>query len=557
MNLPQPFAPKGRAERMIAGARLVLAACSLLALSIEPSLPARFALPTRALTIGYTVWAVGLALLLALQSTWLFRHWQLFTHAVDLLVALAFMSLTAGPDSPFFFYLLFALMAATLRWDARGAVWTGAAVLLTYAGTVVMDWRRGNPLEVNVTVMRSAYLSVLALMLAYLGRYVAHVRGVTDSLRMWQPAVNGGIGAVTGEAVRYVGDVLRAPRVVFAWEEPEEPDLRLTCLVDGQVSTLREETAAFQPLVSAAFDGTDFFCRDMSTANAVVVFASPDGFQSASGPAVHERFVTRFTIRTLLAVRCGPGWLFVIDKPQLDIDDLWLAQIVSRQVASSLEQVSLADRLEEARVSEARGRVARDLHDGLLQSLTAIMLRVASIGRAVDSETRGRLESVQGMISEEARRLREFIQYLTSVAPTPVVDSLTDRLETLRQSIERDWNLRTHLSLEDVARVPARLSDDVYFIVREALINAARHAAASAASATVAVVRDRLSITVHDDGRGFPFEGRRDGATLASTNLVPRMLYRRATSLGGHLTIDSGPRGARLDIEVPLSEGGA
>src|SRR5712691_8616437 len=109
MSLPQQFLPKGRAERMIAGARLVLAASSLLALSIEPSVPAKFALATRALTLGYTAWALALAAALVSESTLLllFRHWQLSTHAVDLIVALAFMSLTAGTESPFFFYLLF------------------------------------------------------------------------------------------------------------------------------------------------------------------------------------------------------------------------------------------------------------------------------------------------------------------------------------------------------------------------------------------------------------------------------------------------------------------
>ena len=150
MSLPQQFLPKGRAERMIAGARLVLVACSLLALSIEPSVPAQFALITRALTIGYTAWAVAIAVALVSESALLrFRHWQLSTHAVDLVVALAFMSLTAGTDSPFFFYLLFALTSATLRWEVRGALCTGGVALVAYSGTVVTEVLRGSPVELK------------------------------------------------------------------------------------------------------------------------------------------------------------------------------------------------------------------------------------------------------------------------------------------------------------------------------------------------------------------------------------------------------------------------
>jgi len=556
MSLPQQFLPVGRAERMIAAARLVLAACSLLALSIEPSVPARFANVTRALTIGYTVWAIAIVVLLMSKSTALFRHWQLSTHAVDLVVALVFMNLTAGTDSPFFFYLLFALTSATVRWDAPGALWTGGAALLAYAGTVVTGALRGSPMELNVLVIRSAYLAVLALMLAYLGHYVAHVRGVTQRLRMWQPVVSGGLGSVMAEAVRYVGDVLGTRCVVFVWEEAEEPDLRMASLADDEVSTSREEATAFRPLVSPALEGADFFCRNASTTGPVVVYTG-GGFQSVPGPPVHPRFAERFAIRTLLGVACGPGRLFVIDKARLTVDDLWLAQILARQVSSSLEQASLAERLEETRLSEDRGRVARDLHDGLLQSLTAIMLRLATIGRAVDEEARRRLDGVQTMIGDEARRLREFIQHLTSVAPEMPADELSDRLEGLKQHIERDWDLRVELKALELARVPIRITHDVYFIVREALINVARHAGASTARTTIAVDEARLRITVIDDGRGFPFEGRRDGATLAAANLAPRMLYQRAASLGGRLVIDSGPSGSRLDIEVPLVGDGA
>jgi signal transduction histidine kinase len=542
---------------MIAAARLVLAACSLLALAIEPSVPARFAVVTRAFTIGYTVWAVVIAALLVSKSAVLFRHWQLSTHAVDLVVSLVFMNLTAGTESPFFFYLLFALTAATLRWDARGALWTGGAALVVYSGTVATEVLRGGVVELNGLVIRTTYLTVLALMLAYLGQYAAHVRGVTQKLRLWQPAMGGGLASVMVDAVRYTGDVLGAPRVVFVWEEAEEPDLRMACLADGRVSTSFEEAAAYQPLVTPAFDGTDFFCRDVATPNAVVVFTSREGFQSAPGPSVHPRFVERFAIQTVLGVQCGPGRLFVIDKARLTVDDLWLAQLLARQIASSLEQVLLAQRLEEARMSEARGRVARDLHDGILQSLTAAMLRLATIGRAVDEETRRRIEGVQTMISDEARRLREFIERLTSVVPEAPTDELSDRLEGLRQHIERDWDLRVELKALELAQVPIRMAHDVYFMVREALINVARHAGASTARTTIVVEGARLYITVIDDGRGFPFEGRRDGAALAAANLAPRMLYQRATSLGGHLVIDSGPHGSRLDVEVPLPNGGA
>lgn len=552
MSVPQRFLPKARAERMIAVARLALATCSMLTFSIDPALPVRLEGAGRALTIGYTVWAVAVAALLISKSTLLPRHWQLATHAVDLLASLLIMNLTAGMESPFFLFLVFALTAATLRWDAPGALWTGGAVLLVFFGTVLIESLRGTPVAVSAFVIRTTYLVVLALMLGYLGRYGADVHGITQRLRTWQPAVGRGFASVMEEAVQHIAAVLGAPRAVVVWEEPEEPDLRMTWWADGRVSTSREDPVAFQPLVAPPFAGTDFFCRDASTPGSTIVFTSADGLKTAPGPAVHPRFVEHFAIRTLLEVDCGLGRLFVIDKAHLTVDDLWLAQIVARQISSAMTQASLVQRLEETRVLETRARVARDLHDGVLQSLTAITLRLQAIGRAVDTETRRRIESLQVTISDEARRLRGFIQDLTLPEPVMATDSLSDRLETLGQHIERDWGLRVELDMRDLAWIPSGLAHDVYFIVREALINVARHAGASVARASIAVEGTGLQITVGDDGHGFPFDGRHEGSTLAATKRAPRMLYDRVTSLGGRLVVDSGPKGSRIDIHVPL-----
>jgi signal transduction histidine kinase len=556
MTLLPQFLPTVRAERIIAGARLVLAGCSFLALSFEPSVPTRFAVVTHALTIGYILWAIVIALLVVSTPMFRLRRWQVSTHAIDLIIAVVFINLTAGTESPFFFYLLFSLMAATVRWDAHGALGTGGIALGGYLGTVVADILRGYSVEVNAVIIRSTSLIVLALMLTYIGYYAAHVRGVTENLRTWQPAVNGGVASVMADGVRYVGGVLGARCVVFVWEEEEEPDLQMAYLSDDEVDTSQEDGRTLRPLVAPALEATDFFCHDAAAAHPLVVYTAGDGLDSTSVPPIHPRLAERFAVRSVLAVRCGAGRLFIIDKPRVTVDDLWLAQIVAGQISSSLDQASLAQRLEHSRLSEARARVARDLHDGLLQSLTAVMLRLTTIGHTLDAAARRRIEAVQTIISDEARRLREFIQHLTSaVSETPTV-VLPDRLEALRHHIEEDWDLRVELSTQDLQRIPDRMAHDVYFILREALINVARHAGASRARSTVAVDGDRLHIMVSDDGRGFPFQGSRDGASLAAANLGPRMLYERTRLLGGQLVVDSGPKGARLDIQVPLATRG-
>jgi signal transduction histidine kinase len=74
---------------------------------------------------------------------------------------------------------------------------------------------------------------------------------------------------------------------------------------------------------------------------------------------------------------------------------------------------------------------------------------------------------------------------------------------------------------------------------------------------TLATADSRLHLAVEDDGRGFPFHGRRDGEELAATQEGPASLRERVASLGGRLVVDSSERGARVEIDVPLHSGEA
>jgi signal transduction histidine kinase len=554
--VPRQFSRQVRAERVIAAARLILAAAWLLAVSLDPSSQRRYAHVTWVLTVGYTAGAIVL-LVLVWRRTVMRSRWQIPMHLFDLAAASLFISFTAATDSRFFTYLIFALMSAALRWDSAGTVWTGAAILVVVCAAFVAQFATHAPSELNSFVTRATYLIILTVIFHQLSEHGAHVRDITQKLRTWQPAVSNEPEDVIRDAVRYAADVLGAPRTAIVWEDPDEPGVRIAWWARGEVSVQRESPGAFQPLVAAPFRDADFLCRDAMAQQPTVVFTSRDGLETASMPPIHGEFITRFQIRSLLSVRCGPGRLFVVDQPQPTADDLELAQTVAHQVSSSFDQVLLT-RLEDASVVEARGRVARDLHDGVLQSLTGITLRLEAIGRSLDEATRLRLAALQVVILDEVSRLRRFIQDL--ISPTPRAKdgftTLSAEFDLLKHQLERDWGLRVEFVTSDLTRVPPHVVHDVYFIVREALINVARHAGTPTAHAAVATDGQRLTITVADDGHGFPFRGRYEGTELLAMNRAPKVLYERVASLGGRLVVESRADGARLDIELPLSVSG-
>jgi len=213
--------------------------------------------------------------------------------------------------------------------------------------------------------------------------------------------------------------------------------------------------------------------------------------------------------------------------------------------------------------AEERIRLARDLHDGVLQSLAGASLQIETARRLLGQNPQAAGEcllDLQRQLTVEQRNLRFFIEELKPAAlgSSEVDFPLATRLHELSAQIERQWGLSVTLQLKSpAAETPTVLARDLYRIVYEALINVARHAHATAAYVALGVEDSHAHLTVADNGRGFPFRGHYDLAMLTAQNLGPVMLRERITSLGGSLTIDSTETGARLYITLPLPRPGA
>jgi signal transduction histidine kinase len=112
-------------------------------------------------------------------------------------------------------------------------------------------------------------------------------------------------------------------------------------------------------------------------------------------------------------------------------------------------------------------------------------------------------------------------------------------------------------AVEPAGAVPTALFRDVYRLVQEASVNAARHGKATEVRVSLVVRDGWLDIGVADDGCGFPFQGRFDGDALAKRQLGPRTLRERVSALGGTLALESSGAGARLEMRLPLAAAAA
>jgi signal transduction histidine kinase len=240
-------------------------------------------------------------------------------------------------------------------------------------------------------------------------------------------------------------------------------------------------------------------------------------------------------------------------------DERVLVEGAARQAMADVTKFFSKGRLQQEAIRDERTRLARDLHDGVLQVLTGAALRLETASGLINSDpdaARAHIRAVGNLIASEQRELRLLIQKLKPAAAISLasVSELSMALDELRDHIESHWALRIQLVVCGRGGIPRALGDNVYRIVQEGLTNVARHARARIASVVVGVLFDKVCITVKDNGCGFPFHGRYDLASLIARELGPISLRERVAALRGQLILNSSDAGSILEITLPLGK---
>jgi signal transduction histidine kinase len=548
-------------ERVVSAGRLVLAAFLCLALLLDPSEPARHAEVVRAMATGYMAYALALVAWAWLGTTTL-GGLAIATHVTDLVLFALLMHLSDGPTSPFFVYFVFATLCGAIRWHGRGALVTGFVALALYVtvtaagarffGTGTLDGLR--------FVTRCAHLATIAALLAYLGAHHHRLERELGSLARWprRPAAGEeeGLRALLAHAAATLG----ARRVVLVWEEHDEPWLRVAQQDGAAFQVSSEAPDTFGEIVDGLT--ASFVCEDVARQpQARALVRTDTGFHHSPGVLLSPQFLKRFPVRSVHATRiCDDsvqGWLLAFDKTAMSIDDLVLGDIVGHFVAGALELEVRLEQLRERAASEERLRLARDLHDGVLQALTAAALQVQAARDVLHLDVAAaeeRLARVQDTVFAEQQAIRRAVETLDprSVRVVSRVDSLAPLRECVR-AVARQWDLRVRLDVSGSSPVPQHVVHEICRMATEALVNAARHGAASDATVVCETSAVVVGLIVEYQGRGFVgLDGRHDLASLSARGQGPRTLMQRVAALEGSLCIESRTTGARLEIEVPL-----
>lgn len=228
---------------------------------------------------------------------------------------------------------------------------------------------------------------------------------------------------------------------------------------------------------------------------------------------------------------------------------LFVAKLVAGQREARRVLAERGTTLEALATSRERNRLARELHDTLAHSLSAVAVQLEAVRSLWDTEP----VRAQAMLDDALRGAREGLgearRAISALRASPLEErGLVGALDLLATTAEGRTAVRVTFAAEDPGNVDPIVEQAVYRIADEAVTNAVRHAGAGAVAIGLGRVGGRLQLEVRDDGKGF--DPRRHEAN-GHHGLVG--MEERAAIAGGSLTIESQPGAGtvvRFEVEV-------
>ena len=206
-----------------------------------------------------------------------------------------------------------------------------------------------------------------------------------------------------------------------------------------------------------------------------------------------------------------------------------------------------------------RRRIARELHDGVVQSLTALIadleyfrLQHAHLSQGhQDESVEARVEAWQELAQDSLVSMRHALGGLRTQGKHNV--DLITSLSTLIEDMQASGYVVTYEDADWPTQLPFEYTSHLYAIIREIFVNIRKHAHASCITLFLFTHEEQIHLSIADDGVGIP---------PSSTSAVDEQngyhqgllgLYERTQLLGGQLSIESGlGKGTRIDVAIPL-----
>ncbi len=560
-----PRAPSAQVDdRLVCLMRLVLAVSALVVVYLDPAEPNRLVRVTYAALVLYTLYSAALYALSLRRVSWQSGAWVPW---VDVASYLVLVSLSSGTNSVFFFFFFFSILEASFR---RGFA-TGLRVTLVSAALFTLVGYLSAPpepaFELNRFLLRPVYLLVLGYMMAYWGGTEIRLKRRLALLKEVNTLSNPRFGvehtvASMMKRVRAFYDADACLVVLGGGGTVDEGDFQLSRVErdgDGgggkagvehipaelarQFLTLPETLAAVYNVKTRPWQRPEacYYAYDLAR-----------GERADTGLAECEALAVMLDARAFVTLPLlyrgrASGRLFLTGRRgSFEPSDLdFLSQIIEH-VMPVLSNVRLLDRLATKAAEQERLRIARDLHDSVIQPYIGLQYKLAAIRHKLEAgagDVRPDIEHLFEVTASEVTGLRRYVGGLKDGAEGR--DDLAAALRRYTGQFQENYGIDVKLDVRGVVGVTDRLAAELIQMVHEGLRNVWKHTEAT-----------RCVVRLEAEGRDLLLSIENDGA--ASAPFAPRSITERAEALGGRARVgverggDGGGGTTTVRVRIPL-----
>lgn len=336
--------------------------------------------------------------------------------------------------------------------------------------------------------------------------------------------------------------------------ELAEADVAVVCIADqvsGHLDVRAADGVGVERLIGLRLESRGTAIAELMADGEPVILDASSGWgrrgepllgAGVSGPALFVPLIMDGRPIGALAVGRLDG------RPSFTDNESWLVESFASQVSVNLEFGVAHVELKRVAVAADQERIARDLHDTVIQQLYAIGMSLQALAKSTpDPAAVGRIDQAVDGLDLTIREIQATVFALQN--PPHEGDGLRSEVRRLAEDLSRVYGLTPMIcfhGLLDIA-VPEPVAVNVLATVREALSNVGRHARATTVEVDIEIATT-VAVRVADDGIGIPERtGRRSGL---------RNLEDRATSLGGTMRLSRAAQGGTVLLwRVPLANG--
>jgi len=551
-------------DRTLAGLRLLLSVSAFLIILIDPTEPSRFQNLTYAALLSYILYSFAIYLFARRHTNFGWKTMQYVIWA-DVLWYSGLMTLGTGTNAVFFFFFLFAIIAGSSRGGTQlGFTITAVSVVVFFTINLMLI------ADIELTLarlgLRTVYLAALGYILAYWGGAEATLRNKLTFLKELSLVENPrfGVDRTIRQMLRKLLTFYRAD-YCFLLLSGSESGLTFHCLTRDNIAAetapmhLREKTTI--PLLDSLDPTTAAFVERASFWNNRPIYRAYDSrthgvselpLEAAKGAADALNVRSFITAPLRYRERVRGRVLVGSARPgAFDIEDAAFLQQAADQALPLIENMRIVDHLASDAAEEERRRIARSVHDRVIQPYLGLQLGLKALQQELSpNDARPRsdppdkgmtmLEQLVGMTREGIDELRKYVGDLkqTHMDPTPLVGSIR------RFAGKFESGTGIHVDIIDGVNglmVNDRLAAEVFQMTAEALSNVHRHTDSRSARVGLALADNSLVLTVENDASGE-----------LPAIFTPLSIFERAEALGARTEVASGDGKTQVRIEVPL-----